>query len=197
MSKKAEVMAFCGIDGCGKSTQLDIVHDYLTENGYNVFNARLSYFPLNDMGMSKLKDLVLKADSCLHIVKYYSYIELQERSKYDYILFDRHMLCYFAYAYAYQALPPKLLDCAYSVLSHPDLTFYFDVNVNCSLNRIYDHETKQIDKSENFETLAKAKEGYEHLLTLSDEPVIRIDANGPLVDTTKQVVLSLDRHLKR
>ncbi len=184
MVKKAKVIAFSGIDGCGKSTQINLVKNKLEKQG-DVFIAKLGYFPLNDMGQNKLMDAFLKCRSGLEIIKYYTLLQHNEYKKYDYILCDRHLMCYLAYAYAYGIKQIDLIRKLLCFVKDPDLTLYFDVDVNEALKRIYEREN-HIDKSENYTTLYKAKEGYEKLFNKSDN-VFRINANNGAQDIYEDV----------
>ena len=69
-NEKAKIIAFCGIDGSGKSTQLKLVRDYLSKDA-KVLVAKMSYSPLNRMGDNKIFDLALKGYSGLRIISYY------------------------------------------------------------------------------------------------------------------------------
>ncbi len=170
----AKVIAFSGIDGSGKSTQLKLVKNSLEQNN-RVFVAKIAYSPLNDMGKNKLIDSVLKCRSGLEIIKYYKLLELNECKKYDYILCDRHLMCYLAYAHAYGVNNLNFIRKLLGFVKDPDLTLYFDINVNTALERINERGRK-VDKNENFYTLSKAKEGYDDMFSIMDN-IERINAN--------------------
>ena len=64
---KAKIIAFCGIDGAGKSTQIKLSKDYLSKSA-KVLVAKLDYSPFNKMGNNKFFDLTLKGYSGLKII---------------------------------------------------------------------------------------------------------------------------------
>lgn len=167
MTKNNISIAFCGIDGSGKSTHLNKTTDFFANKNLDILNARLSYFPLNDYGDSKIKDYLLNLRSLYEIINYYTKINFQSRKK-DLTLYDRHILCYLAYAYAHGINPVVLLKHCFSLypfIKEPDLTIYFNIDVNIALERIENRtKEKNKDKSESYETLSKAKEGYERLI---------------------------------
>ena len=66
MQKRAKIIAFSGIDGSGKTTQLKLVKEELLNK--NVYISKLDYTPLNDMGKNKIFDLLLEARSGLEIL---------------------------------------------------------------------------------------------------------------------------------
>lgn len=168
-----KTVAFSGIDGSGKSTQIKLVKDYLSN--YKVMVSKINYSPLNNMGYFKLLDMILKGVSGYKIISYYYHLQKKEYNNYDYILFDRHLACYLAYAYAYGTQNIKFIRNLLNIVKSPDLTLYYDVDINTSLERIK-LRGEDINKGENYETLYKAKEGYEIVFDIIDN-IERIDAN--------------------
>lgn len=171
MEDRAKIIAFCGIDGCGKSTQLKLTKDYLSKTS-KVLVAKLNYSPFNKMGKNRFLDLALKGYSGFRIISYYYDLQNKDVFNYDYILCDRHLLCYLAYAYAYNIKHLDIIKEFLFMVNDPDLTFYFDVPVEEALKRISVRSFR--DKNENFKTLTLAKEGYEKAMKLFDN-VYRID----------------------
>lgn len=165
MEDRAKIIAFCGIDGCGKSTQLKLVTDNLSKSS-KVMVAKLDYFPLNKMGDNKYLDMILKGYSGFRIIDYYKRLQSKDVFNYDYILCDRHLLCYLAYAYAYGIGHLDLIRKLLFMVKNPDLTFYFDVPVDEALRRISGRSVK--DRNENFKTLTLAKEGYKFMIDSFD-----------------------------
>ena len=60
--KTVKTIAFCGLDGSGKSTQLKLVKNDLLKDK-RILIAKLPYSPLNDLGKNPLKDLILEGRS--------------------------------------------------------------------------------------------------------------------------------------
>lgn len=180
---KAKIIAFCGIDGSGKSTQLKLTKDYLSKDA-RVLVAKLEYSPLNKMGDNKFLDLILKAYSVIRIISYYYSLQRTKAFDYDYILCDRHLLCYLAYAYAYDASHLNIIRDLLFMVDDPDMTFYFDVPVDEALDRINKRLVKT--RNENVDTLTKAKEGYEQAMKLFKN-VYRIDNNLSIEESFEEV----------
>ena len=183
-NEKAKIIAFCGIDGSGKSTQLKLVRDYLSKDA-KVLVAKMSYSPLNRMGDNKIFDLALKGYSGLKIISYYYDLQHKDVFNYDYILCDRHLLCYLAYAYAYDVPHLDIVRNLLFMVDDPDLTFYFDVPVSVSMDRI--SKRTFIDRNENVDTLTKAKQGYEYTMGIFDN-VYRIDGMLSVEEEFEEVV---------
>lgn len=192
MEDRAKIIAFCGIDGCGKSTQLKLVKDNLSKS-CKVMVAKLDYFPLNKMGDNKYLDMILKGYSGLRIIDYYKRLQSKDVFNYDYILCDRHLLCYLAYAYAYGIGHLDLIRKLFFMVKNPDLTFYFDVPVDEALRRISGRSFK--DRNENFKTLTLAKEGYKFMIDSFDN-VFMVD--GTLAsDECLSLVIDKVKSLKK
>ena len=187
MPNKSKIIAFAGIDGCGKSTQLKLVYDALISS-YSVYVSKLTYMPLNDMNQNFLKDLLIECRSGLEILKQALLVQ-RKTNEYDYILCDRYLMCYLAYAYAYGMEPIETIKKMLFFLKNPDLTLYFDIDVQIALERIKSRG-KALNKHENYNTLLKAQEGYAKLYNSVGDLEI-IDANKSIEEVNKSVMKSL------
>ena len=160
MHNKPKIIVFSGIDGSGKSTQLKLIYNELITN-YRVFISKIEYMPLNDMNKNLIKNLLIEFKSGIEILKQATEIHTKN-NKFDYILCDRYLMCYLAYAYLYGIEPVDLIRKMLFFIKNPDLTLYFDIDVDLALNRIKQRNS-EINKHENYESLMKAKKGYEKL----------------------------------
>ena len=160
MHNKPKIIVFSGIDGSGKSTQLKLIYNELITN-YRVFISKIEYMPLNDMNKNLIKNLLIEFKSGIEILKQATEIHTKN-NKFDYILCDRYLMCYLAYAYLYGIEPIELIRKLLFFIKNPDLTLYFDIDVNLALIRIKERNS-EINKHENYESLVQAKKGYEKL----------------------------------
>ncbi len=160
MHNKPKIIVFSGIDGSGKSTQLKLIYNELITN-YRVFISKIEYMPLNDMNKNLIKNLLIEFKSGIEILKQATEIHTKN-NKFDYILCDRYLMCYLAYAYLYGIEPIELIRKLLFFIKNPDLTLYFDIDVNLALTRIKERNS-EINKHENYESLVQAKKGYEKL----------------------------------
>ena len=184
MERKAKIIAFSGIDGSGKSTQLSLLYEKLNED-YKVYIAKLSYMPLDKFNKGKLSNLLIEARSVLEILKQYETLFKVKANEYDYILCDRFTMCYLAYAYAFGIKDMDLLKRLLILGKNPDLTLYFDVDVQTAVERINARE-KQTLKHENYDTLTKVSKGYHYLYPDITNLEI-IDANKEEGEVTREV----------
>ncbi len=173
MEKRAKVIAFAGIDGCGKSTQINLLYQALI-NQYQIFISKITYMPLNERNQSKLQDLLIDCRSGIEILKQTWEIWQKAQKDYDFIFCDRYLMCYLAYAYAYGFKNIELIRQMLFFIKNPDLTFYFNLDPTLALMRI-DNRSKTHDKHENIQTLTKAQKGYAKLFP-SMGKIITLDA---------------------
>ena len=189
MHNKPKIIAFSGIDGSGKSTQLQLIYNELITN-YRVFISKIEYMPLNEMNKSLIKNLLIDFKSGIEILKQATDIHTKD-NKFDYILCDRYLMCYLAYAYLYGIEPVDLIRKMLFFIKNPDLTLYFDIDVDLALNRIKQRNS-EINKHENYESLMKAKKGYEKLYNSFGNLEI-IDANKSIAEINNNVKDTLIR----
>lgn len=172
---KPYVIAFCGIDGAGKSTQLNLLAESLEKQGYKV---KISKIKLNSLGVifkmseklygdpydyhPRIPPLIVQLAVAYDFA--YHYLSLFEASQdYDFLLCDRHKLCYLAYAMAYGVEMDwikKILD----MVDDPDLVLYFDAGTDVTSLRLKNRIEKPQRADEDTEFLVTVKEKYELLL---------------------------------
>ena len=189
MHNKPKIIVFSGIDGSGKSTQLKLIYNELITN-YRVFISKIEYMPLNDMNKNLIKNLLIEFKSGIEILKQATEIHTKN-NKFDYILCDRYLMCYLAYAYLYGIEPIELIRKILFFIKNPDLTLYFDIDANLAINRIKERNSG-INKHENYESLVRAKKGYEKLYNSCGNLEI-IDANKSIGEINNNVKDTLIR----
>lgn len=187
MPNKPKIIAFSGIDGCGKSTQLKLVYNALISS-YKVYISKITYMPLNNMNQNAIRNLLIEFRSGLEILKQILSVQ-RPNLEYDYVLCDRYLMCYLAYAYAYGIEPIDTLKKMLFMFKNPDLTLYFDIDVNNALERI-NSRGGEINKHENYETLSRAQEGYAKLYNSVGDLEI-IDANKSVNAVNEKVMQTL------
>src|SRR6476646_3003945 len=130
-----------GIDGSGKSTQLSLLHRWLLSRGYKVFFTEWhsSVLVRRSMRRGKKKDLLTPTTfSLLHAV------DVADRLTYGIIpplkagmvvLADRYVYTAFARDVA-RGVHPDWVRGVYRFAPRPDLTFFFRVPIDISLERL-------------------------------------------------------------
>ena len=130
-----------GIDGSGKSTQIDLLYDWLKSKNADVILTRWNSYDLiaNTTKKAKKKNMLSpRTFSLLHAVDFADRLEkvIIPALKAGFIvLADRYVYTAFARDVA-RDVDSKWVRNMYSFAIKPDLTVYFDVSAKVSLDRI-------------------------------------------------------------
>ncbi len=130
-----------GIDGSGKSTQIELLHSYLKQKGVDVILTQWNSSSLisNTTKKAKKKNMLSgRTFSLLHAVDFADRLEgtIKPALKAGFVvLADRYVYTAFARDVARQVDSTWVRN-MYGFAIKPDLTFYFDVSPKVSLNRI-------------------------------------------------------------
>ena len=130
-----------GIDGSGKTTQIELLHDWLLLNKVDVILTQWNSSELisNTTKRAKKKNLLSgRTFSLLHAVDFADRLErtIKPALKAGFVvLADRYVYTAFARDVA-RNVDPNWVRNMYGFAIQPDLTFYFDVSPKVSLERI-------------------------------------------------------------
>ena len=130
-----------GIDGSGKSTQIELLYSWLKSKGADVILTQWNSSELisNTTKKAKKKNLLSgRTFSLLHAVDFADRLErtIKPALKAGFIvLADRYVYTAFARDVA-REVDPKWVRNMYGFAIKPDMTFYFDVYPKDSLDRI-------------------------------------------------------------
>ena len=181
-------ITFEGIDGCGKSTQLELIKNYLIDMGKDVLPLRE---PGGTLFSEKIREILLHSDDKL---TYQSELFLFEAAralnKGSIVLGDRFYDSTTAYQGFGRGLPVQLVE-EMNVLAtknlKPDLTFYLHVGLETSLLRT---RSKRKDKIENSGDgfFTRVVTGFRELCRLEHDRVIEIDAEGSIEETYNRIL---------
>ena len=130
-----------GIDGSGKSTQLDLLHKWLVAEGYNVFFTEWNSSPLvkqtNKKG--KKKNLLTPTTfSVLHATDFADRLAnmiVPPLQAGMIVLADRYVYTAFARDVV-RGVHPNWVRNLYSFAVKPDIAFYFKVPIDVSIRRV-------------------------------------------------------------
>ncbi len=132
-----------GIDGSGKSTQLDLLHKYLVSEGYLVVFSEWNSSPIVKQTTRRGKRLHLLSPlsfSLIHAADFASRVHAQILPALQagaIVLADRYV--YTAYARdAARGVNRRWLRKLYTFAPQPTLAFYFDVPLDVAVQRITD-----------------------------------------------------------
>lgn len=156
MSKDTKLIAFEGIDGAGKSTQIEILKQHLQLQGYKVLMTKepgatdlgkeIRKIVLHNGEIDSLTNLFLfSADRSRHIEEVIN----PAIGHYDYILIDRFILSTFAYQYAIVDFGKTVETVVAASLKNLNLTLETDL-----VNIILD-----IEPEDAYQRLNQAKDG--------------------------------------
>ena len=141
------MIAVEGIDGSGKSTQLLLLERWLIAQGYRVHFTEWnsSLLVRRSMKRGKKKDLLTPTTFCLlHAVDFadrLTYQIIPPLKAGMIVLADRFVYTAFARDVA-RGVHPDWVRAVYGFAPRPDLTFYFRVPIEVSLQRLLTGRTK-------------------------------------------------------
>ena len=136
-----KLIAVEGLDGSGKSTQIYLVKRWLELEGYRVFFTEWNSSVLVKKSTTKGKKRQLLTPTTFSLIHATDFADRYERQilpllRAGYIvLADRYIYTAFARD-AVRGLDREWLERLYNFAVHPDITFYFRVPLEISLNRI-------------------------------------------------------------
>ncbi len=202
---KGMFITFEGADGCGKSTQLSLLNEYLAKNGFKVLVTREP--GAKGLG-ERLRDILLNYDGEVSN-RCESFLFLADRAQHidtivkpaienGYIvLCDRHTDSTVAYQGYGRGLDIErinyLNDLATDGLK-PNLTFVFDVDVDTSMSRVGSQKDRM--ESAGIEFFNKVRQGYLEIAKKEPDRVKVIDSTLPIEDVFERVISIFKTSLK-
>ncbi len=130
-----------GIDGSGKSTQLDLLHKWLTNEGYAVVFTEWNSSPIVRKTTKKGKTTQALTPLSFHLIHAADFADRTERQIIPalragaIVLADRYIYTAFARDGA-RGMDPEYIRKVYSFAVRPTVAFYFRVPLKESLQRI-------------------------------------------------------------
>lgn len=190
-------ISFEGIEGSGKSTQIDLLESHLMELGYKVAKLRE---PGGTLMGEKIRDIFLqdtseKVDPITEAFLLYASRKhldqnfLREKINQGYIVIaDRYSDATVAYQCFGKGLEKDFIDLIHnsSNLLTPDLTFYMDISAEMSRERISYREMDRME-SESVEFFDRVRQGYLRIASENPERVISLDANKSINELKDEI----------
>lgn len=167
--KKGLFITFEGIDGCGKSTQLNLLAEFLKEKGFDVIISREP----GSVGLGeKLREILLNYDgevssNCeafLFLADRAQHIDTIVKPAIEHgkiVLCDRHTdstLAYQGYGRGIDLGQLKMLNNLATSGFSPDLTFVFDVDIETSQARVGKNKDRMESAGMDFHN--RVRNGY-------------------------------------
>ena len=204
MNKKGLFITFEGADGCGKTTQINLLNDYLTKKNYKTvvtlepggseIGKNLRQILLHHKGfVSDRAELFLYlADRAQHIDE----IVLKNVEAGNIVLCDRCIdstVAYQGYARGGDIKSINFLNEIATGGKTPDITFVFDVETEIAQERL--GSTKDRLEKEGIEFHKKVRFGYLELAKKYPDRIKVIDSNKPIEEVFSEVKKYIDELL--
>ncbi len=182
-----KIITFEGIEGVGKSTQINLLKDFLIDKGLSVDIVRepgstssgeaiRNILLSNDFELNSKTELLLMFSARSELVK-----SLVSSNKYDVILFDRFYHASIAYQGFGRGIDINFIDSLIEFVDcpKPDLTFILDNSVESSFSRKSSDVKDRIERSgESF--FNKVRNGYLNIAENNKDYVKVIDASNDI-----------------
>lgn len=194
-----KLITFEGIEGVGKSTQINLVLDWLKTKG---FSTKLLREPGSTIFGEKIRELLLSKDSDISahtelLLMFAARSEMIKEhlmdSREDFILCDR----YFHASIAYQGYGRKIsLDLINLLINGvncpiPDLTIIYDLDVKAGFKRKTNDVIDRIESS-GINFFEDVRKGYQQLAKERSEVEI-VDASESIECISQQTKLLVER----
>jgi len=144
---KGKLIVVEGIDGSGKSTQIDLLHKWLLSKGHSVYFSEWNSSELVKSTSRMAKDKKMFTPTTFSLMTATDFADRWERYIYPLlkaggiVLADRYAFTAFARDVA-RGVDPQWVRSMYSFAPMPDLTLYFRVPLDVAVDRILSSRAK-------------------------------------------------------
>lgn len=199
--KKGLFITFEGTDGCGKTTQIELLKRYLEEKGYKVVLTREP--GAKGLG-EKLREILLNYDGDVSS-NCESFLFLADRAQHidmlikpaiergEVVLCDRHTdstVAYQGYGRGLDLDQIRMLNDIATNGVKPDMTFVFDIDIETAQERV--GKTKDRMESAGIEFFKRVRQGYLEIAKSEPERVKVLDATQTIETIANQVKEYID-----
>lgn len=195
--KKGLFITFEGADGCGKTTQLNLLKDYLENNGYEVVLTREP----GGKGLGeKVREILLNYDGEVSN-RCESFLFLADRAQNidiivnpaieqgKIVLCDRHTDSSVAYQGYGRGLDINQINTLNNLATNnkkPDLTLVFDVDIETSMQRVGNEKDRMESAGKDF--FNRVRNGYLELAKQEPERIKVVDSTKSIQEVQKDVL---------
>ena len=190
-------ITFEGADGCGKTTQIKLIDEYLRSKGYKTLLTREP----GSKGLGeKIREILLNYDGEVSS-RCESFLFLADRAQHvdciikpalqegTIVLCDRHTdstVAYQGYGRGLDIEEIKKLNALATGGLKPDLTIVFDVDIETSLARVGKNKDRM--ESSGIEFFKKVREGFLEIAKEEPQRVKVINSSDTIENIHKKVV---------
>ena len=203
--KKGLFITFEGADGCGKTTQLNLLKDYLENKGYKVVITREP--GAKGLG-EKIREILLNYDgevsnrceSFLFLADRAQNIDIIVKPAIDegkIVLCDRHTDSTVAYQGYGRGLDIEQINMLNRIATNnikPDLTLLFDVDIETSMKRVGNQQDRMEKSGKEF--FNKVRNGYLELAKQEPDRIKVIDTAKSITEVQKDVTKIINKYIK-
>ena len=194
--KKGLFITFEGADGCGKTTQMQLLAEYLKKNRYDVVLTREP--GAKGLG-EKIREILLNYDGEVSD-RCESFLFLADRAQNidvivtpavnegKIVLCDRHIDSTVAYQGYGRGLDIERINMLNSIATDnklPDLTFVFDIDTEVAMKRVGNDKDRMESVGKEFHK--RVRQGYLKLAEKEPERIKLLDASKSIDDIHKDV----------
>jgi dTMP kinase len=202
--KKGLFITFEGADGCGKTTQLNLLKEYLEQHGYEVvltrepggkgLGERIREILLNYNGevSNRCESFLFLADRAQNI----DIIVNPAIAEGKIVLCDRHTdssVAYQGYGRGLDIEQIKTLNTLATNRKSPDLTLVFDVDIETSMKRVGDEKDRMESSGKEF--FNRVRNGYLELAKQEPDRIKVIDSTKNIEEVQKNVLSIVKTYL--
>ena len=190
-----KIFSFEGIEGVGKSTQINLLKEYLQTNGYNTEILRepgstITGESIRSILLDSKENLSSESELLLMFAARAQLIsEKVNNSNSDIILFDRFYDASLAYQGFGRNLPIDFIQSLITFINCPEpcLTFLLDISVQDGFERKVNDVKDRIESAGN-EFFKKVREGYLEIAKNNQNRIKVIDAMQSIDDINKSII---------
>ena len=190
-----KIFSFEGIEGVGKSTQINLLKEYLETNGYNTEILRepgstITGESIRSILLDSKENLSSESELLLMFAARAQLIsEKVNNSNSDIILFDRFYDASLAYQGFGRNLPIDFIQSLITFINCPEpcLTFLLDISVQDGFERKVNDVKDRIESAGN-EFFQKVREGYLDIAKNNQSRIKVIDAMQSIDDINKSII---------
>lgn len=200
-NKKGLFITFEGIDGCGKTTQIELLEKYLNSKNYKTI---VTLEPGSTQIGKKLRQILLhhegfvsdRAELFMYLADRAQHIEeivMPNINNGKIVLCDRHTdstLAYQGYARGGNIEQLQILNSIATSDLKPDITFLFDIDIQTAQKRL--GAIKDRLEASGYDFYQKVRNGYLSLSKKFPERIKIIDASLTPEDVSEQVKTIID-----
>ena len=189
------IISFEGIEGVGKSTQINMLNEHLKDRG---LKTEILREPGSTITGEKIRDILLNssdglADEAELLLMFASRAQLIKEkvldSNLDFILFDRFYDASIAYQGYGRDLSLNFITTLISFINcpAPDITFLLDISVEDGFSRKVNDVKDRIESS-GLDFFNNVREGYLEVAKSDPERVKVLDASKTIEDVHDEII---------